>query len=179
MGALEAFFRRGRRGEGMAGAEHVWADGPVLLALRWLARMPADGKYGFATSSDDASFLMLDGKLVVDWPGYHGCVGDCRHNATVALGAGIHRFEYLHMSRGGTTCAVAAWLRPGMKDWEIIPEAAFAPLSRAEVGPMETLGGDVPCDFDIKISGEALIGARPTTSTPCGWPSRARARQTT
>lgn len=122
----------------------------------WLV-CPAQGSYGFATSSDDASFLLLDGKQVVAWPGTHGPVGDSRHNATVKLGAGVHRFEYLHLSHGGTTCAVAAWRKPGADGFEVIPESAFAPLSRAEVGAMEIAGEGVPCDFDVKIAGEALM----------------------
>jgi len=33
------------------------------------------GTYGFATNSDDASFLLIDNKLVTEWPGVHKRTG--------------------------------------------------------------------------------------------------------
>jgi len=115
------------------------------------------GSYEFATSSDDASFLLVDGRLVVEWPGWHGPVGDARHRGKANLSVGLHRFEYYHVSGGGSTCAVAAWRVPGGEGFQVIPETAFAPLSRAAVDSMELAGGHTAPDFDFEITGEALM----------------------
>ncbi len=115
------------------------------------------GRYCFATSSDDASFLLVDGKLVVAWPGWHGPVADARHNAAADLERGLHRIEYLHVNGGAGTCAVAAWQPPGAQGFEVIPASVFAPLSRAVVGDIELRGGGVALDFDYRILGEALL----------------------
>ena len=118
---------------------------------------PVAGEYTFATTSDDASFLLVDSKEVVAWPGWHGPVGDARHSGKVKLDPGIHRLDYLHLSSGGTSCAVAAWRIPGAKDFEVIPASAFAPLSRAVPGSLEASAPAAPPDFDCDITGEALL----------------------
>jgi TolA-binding protein len=120
-------------------------------------RAAVDGEYSFATSSDDASFLLVNGKEVVSWPGWHGPVADARHNASVKLPAGMHRLEYLHVSTGGSSCAVAAWRTPGAKGFEPIPASAFSPLSRAITGPLETTAPGAAGDFACDITGQALL----------------------
>jgi len=128
----------------------------VSLYTGWLM-CPSPGDYVFATTSDDASFLLVDGKPVVAWPGYHGPVADARHSGIIRLKAGLREFQYLHLNAGGTTCAVAAWRPPGAEVVEVIPESAFAPLSRAVVGPLELAGERIAADFSPEITGEALL----------------------
>ena len=57
---------------------------------------PRTGEYGFATVSDDASVLTVDGQDVASWPGGHGV--DARaylqHGGKIQLTAGLHRVEY-------------------------------------------------------------------------------------
>jgi len=162
--AMASSWVKGKPFYGADAVDRVWhgqnmfgpSDAFMSHYVGWLV-CPSEGRYSFATTSDDASFLLTDGKQVVAWPGIHDCVADCRHNATVTLSRGIHRFEYLHLNVGGTTCAVAAWKRPGGAGYEVIPENAFAPLSKAQVGPMELVGERTPCGFDAEIVGEALI----------------------
>ena len=121
----------------------------------FMARVP--GRYEFATSSDDASFLLVDGEVVVSWPGRHGPVADARHKGAVTLKAGVHKLQYAHASDGGSTCAVAAWLPPGGNAFEVIPEGVFTPLSRAVTGALEVAGERVSADFTTEIAGEALL----------------------
>jgi len=68
--------------------------GPFLSRYSGVLRIASAGTYGFMTSSQDCSFLVIDGKLVVESPGMH----PPRHRAMpgsrkdVALSAGPHKF---------------------------------------------------------------------------------------
>ncbi|PAW76610.1 MAG: hypothetical protein B9S32_14625 [Verrucomicrobia bacterium Tous-C9LFEB] len=65
---------------------------------------PTAGKYEMAVISTDAGFILVDGKLVVEWPGKHavwpGTRGQFRN--AVDLEAGPHKLEYYN----------AYWYRP-------------------------------------------------------------------
>ena len=71
----------------------------------------AAGKYGFMTSSQDASFLLIDGKLVVSAPGRHGPAHQARRGSRhdIELSAGPHKFDYYHAAAGLNAMMVAAW----------------------------------------------------------------------
>jgi len=86
---------------------------------------PADGSYAFGTDSDDSSFLLVDGRLVVQWPGGHNPAGTFKHQGSVKLTAGVHRIEYYHVQSGGGALARAGWRPPGASEMEIIPPEAF------------------------------------------------------
>ena len=128
----------------------------VSVYTGWL-KCPADGEYVFATSSDDASFLLLDGKLVVQWPGWHGAVPDIRHKQKTALAAGLHKLEYLHVNGDGDGMAVAAWQPPGQDRVAVIPAEAFARVSRGRQTAYELRGQPVPVDFAVRPAGEAYL----------------------
>lgn len=117
---------------------------------------PRDGTYTFYTASDEASFLFVDGKLVVSWPGWH----DARQGAwakfkgTIDLAAGLHPFRYAHVERRGAQAMAAYWQPPGAKKAVVIPPGAFpAPLD-AEIVRHETLGKSVAADFTVKTEGK-------------------------
>ncbi len=116
---------------------------------------PKEGEYEFATSSDDASFLLLDGKLVADWPGWHGALPYAFRTGKIRLGAGLHDFEYLHVSGGAPGVAVAAWKPPGGR-MEPIPPDAFTSVARGASGRLEARTGPHP-DFRIKRAGMAFM----------------------
>ncbi len=101
----------------------------VSVYRGWLG-CPKTGEYIFATSSDDASFLLIDNKLVVAWPGSHGAVWDARHNKRILLNRGVHRFSYYHLNFGGPTITCAAWKPPGEKKIQPISTGSFAPVVR-------------------------------------------------
>ena len=117
--------------------EGLHRHGPVtnFLGRYTGALVTGAGAYRFATISDGPSFLLIDGKTVVEWPDWHsadgGWAGD--HNGTVRLEAGVHAFEYLHGFRAGSGFAHAAWSLPGQKAFESIPATAFPPLARYRV----------------------------------------------
>ncbi|MCG3178364.1 MAG: hypothetical protein BIFFINMI_00691 [Phycisphaerae bacterium] len=144
--------------------------GPIVI--------PADGEYGFATTSDDASFILIDGKLVVEWGGYHGWVGDARHNASVKLARGLHQFEYLHVNLGAEGGAVAAWKPPGASNWAVIPDSAFLPVFRGQLKDRAIQGRVTTAEVQFANLSEALIGSEDYiqrlrfTSSPRGFDPR-------
>jgi len=119
---------------------------------------PKTGTYTFYTTSDDASFLLVDGKMVVQWPGWHGAVRDARHKGQVNLTQGLHKLEYYHVQAGSSQYAVAAWQVPGSGKITVIPNTSFAPVQRAQLRYYQTKsqrGG--MADFWAQNAGEALL----------------------
>jgi len=115
------------------------------------------GRYLFATDSDDASFLMIDGKLVTEWPGTHGTARQARYTGSVDLDVGVHEIEYLHAQGDGGVLMNAAWRPPGSPRPEIIPTSAFVPVDEAGVKQIERRGhGPVP-DFLPTNVGQAVL----------------------
>jgi len=125
----------------------------------WLT-CPQTGTYSFCTSSDDASFLLVDDKLVVQWPGWHGAVADCRFQKKISLDRGLHKLEYLHVQGTGGTIAVAAWQPPRGKRIVPIPANAFAPVARCSLRAVEKLGGAGAAHFDVEVAGECFYGEK-------------------
>ena len=118
---------------------------------------PTTGKYVFATDSDDASFLLVDGVLVTQWPGRHYASRRARHFGTIRLTAGMHRIEYLHAQTDGGLLMNAAWQPPGAKHPVVMPPGAFVPLERATVGRIELNDGGFVPDFLPTNVGQAVL----------------------
>jgi len=103
------------------------------------------GTYKIFTASTDASFVLLDGKPLVEWPGRHdanaGTSG--QHGANVHLTKGQHKIEYYHAVLDAQPIMVLGWTPPGEKGFKIVPEGAFWHTPRATAGPLERRG-DAP-----------------------------------
>ncbi len=114
-----------------------------------------EGTYRFATNSNDASFLFIDGKLVASFPGRHFAWAKYgQKNGSMDLRAGIHQISYYHVEFVGHQAAVAGWKRPGAGKFEVIPERAFIPISSSQIVRRESRGGDF---YDYTFSyGEVL-----------------------
>jgi tetratricopeptide (TPR) repeat protein len=98
-------------------------QGPFLSRYVGVLNAPVKGKYFFYTSSQDCSFLLIDGKQVVAAPGRHPPESRARVNGIVTLEAGQYPFEYFHAATGNETCMVAAWQLPGLdRPAKIAPE---------------------------------------------------------
>lgn len=121
---------------------------------------PADGQYVFATSSRNASFLQVDGELVVDNGGRHRPQRNIRVRGSVELDAGLHELTFHHVSSGGAPVAVVAWRPPGAERVRPIPPGAFAPVHRATAGLMHRYGRTVSVDFLPDWQGEAFVKDR-------------------
>lgn len=87
---------------------------------------PESGRYTFATNSDDASFLLIDGKLVCEWPGAHDAsVNFYEHSGEIELVKGIHSIEYYLVQLVGAARSFAGWKKPSDKEPCMIPPEAF------------------------------------------------------
>jgi len=84
---------------------------PFISYYRGYLNIAAAGTYGFLTSSQDASFLLIDGKEVVSAPGVHRPMRRAKPGSRkdVRLAAGPHLFEYYHVATGADAVMVAAW----------------------------------------------------------------------
>ena len=124
----------------------------------WLM-VPADGEYVFATSSDDASFMFVDGKLVCQWPGWHGAVPQVRpqFSGKATLKKGLVKLDYWHVNGALTGVAVAAWQPPGARKAVTIPASAFAPVRRGSQQSYALADGKPALDVSYRSAGEAYL----------------------
>jgi len=135
------------------------SDAYVSLYRGWLNCASA-GRYVFATTSSNASFLFIDGRLLVQWPGWHRAVGRARFRGTADLKRGVHRIEYYHVSKTGRPATVAAWQPPGQKKPRVIPPQAFMRVAYGRLSAYELREGGFAPDFDARNLGECLLGDR-------------------
>lgn len=121
-----------------------------LHVFEGVLRISRPGRYTFCTASTDASFLEIDGKPVVAWPGSHDVWGGLRGEraGSIDLDAGLHRITYLHANSRGSCYSLAGWRTPGgEKKFSPIPANAYAPTLRAKIGPrLDDYGRKIP-DF--------------------------------
>ncbi len=99
--------------------------GPFLSRYAGVLNAPEKGPYSFFTSSQDASFLLIDGKEVVAAPGEHPPETRAKVKGIVELEKGRHTFEYYHAAKGDETCMVAAWQLSGLDQPAVISPSMF------------------------------------------------------
>jgi TolA-binding protein len=116
------------------------------------------GKHVFASSSRDASFLLIDDKVVVDNGGIHQPQQDVSKHGEVELAAGLHKLTFYHVVTRGAPVAVAAWQPPGETKIAPIPAKAFAPVVTMESAPLEQYGREGIIDFLPRFAGECSHG---------------------
>lgn len=85
------------------------------------------GSYAFATTSDDGSYLFIDGNLVVDNGFFQGMT---RRSGTANLTAGLHTFELRYFQGGGGSGLIA----------EFPSDAAFVALPEPSAGMLTLCG---------------------------------------
>jgi len=112
------------------------------------------GPYEFATNSHGGSWLAIDGRPVVDWPGTHRPTRRTDRVGRVDLTAGLHRIDYWNISHGGATVAVAAIKRPGDKRYVPLPANTFLPVARAKLVEVDLRGEALVADFLPEPVGE-------------------------
>ena len=136
-----------------------WQNKIATVFTGWL-NCPADGEYIFCSSSQDASFLLIDDKLVLDNGGHHQPQYDVSKRAATELKAGLHKITFYHVCVMGEPVAVAAWRPPGRPDIIPIPPGAYAPTERAAPGMMEKFGQIINIDFLPVHGGETFMADR-------------------
>ncbi|HEX9372189.1 MAG TPA: N-acetylmuramoyl-L-alanine amidase, partial [Roseiflexaceae bacterium] len=80
---------------------------------------PIAGTYTFRTTSDDGSWLWVDGQEVVVNNGLHAAADA---TGTVALSAGAHVLSFKYFERGGGAAAGYAVQLPGQEDFQTPPD---------------------------------------------------------
>jgi TolA-binding protein len=132
---------------------------PFLSRYRGTLHLETAGKYQFFTSSQDCSFLLIDGAVVVSAPGHHGPSYDARIKGEVQLEKGSHTFEYIHAAAGPDACMVAAWQPPKAAQPELIPAAAFGSDEVAHLPAFNLRHKvkDAQPDFTAVVTGEAPV----------------------
>jgi TolA-binding protein len=139
---------------------------PFISRYTGYLHIPATRKYGFWTASQDASFLLIDDKLVVSAPGRHGPMRLARpdRRGDAELSAGLHKFEYYHVATG-PDAIMAAYCAPDPGDKaraQVIPPTFFNAQNIAHWPAKNlTLRTAKPApDFIMVISGAAPLPDR-------------------
>jgi len=126
--------------------------------------VPAAGTYIFSTTSDNISYMLVDGHVVSEKREWTGAVGDNRFKgAPVVLTAGYHTFEYLHVKGGrGSPAAVAAWHLPGTgeREYKLIEPYYFPGAAQGILGAFEMRGKPITPDFLADNVGEGFLEPR-------------------
>lgn len=106
------------------------------------------GKYEFATSSDGPSFILIDNKLVADWPGWHWAIPYVKLHQTgsIFLNTGKHKFQYFHLCRWWRIVSVAS-VKNSKGKFVVIPDKFFIPVYYGEITKTEKYGSDISADF--------------------------------
>ncbi len=130
-------------------------------------RAREEGDYEFSTASDDASFLFIDGKLVAQWPGWHGVHRGRRgrYSGRIRLTKGTHRIEYYNVQNESGFQVVAGWQPPGSKYSKVIPSGAFYPVAHFGVTGVEAKNRrNAAACFGWNIEGHTEAGGRTLVS---------------
>jgi len=114
----------------------------VSVYRGWI-NIPAAGKYGFCTASNEASFSFMDGQELVHWPGMHvetrGKYGE--KNVERDFAAGLHYVEYFHEEVKLYQVAFLGYKPPGAKAYIAIPDSMYPQPHRASVQTYEGADG--------------------------------------
>ena len=92
------------------------------LQLTGFIDAPATGVYEFHLTSDDGSVLRIDGELVVDNDGLHSAT---TRSGTIALAAGLHRFELGFFEASGQDDVAVEWSGPDLERGPILAKSLF------------------------------------------------------
>lgn len=124
-------------------------ESDYIGVYRGQIQVPQAGQYRFATLSEHSSYLFVDGRLVVRWPGAHN-IYQARwgqRSGAATLTAGRHSFLYVHFSYGRPMRCSAAWALPRQKQFKLIPVTAFPMPLMAELYETQALGQPACADF--------------------------------
>ncbi|RJQ70751.1 glycosyl hydrolase [Pseudonocardiaceae bacterium YIM PH 21723] len=146
-----------------------WQGGspaPGVPATNWSARWtgllvaPATGNYKLASTSDDGSRVILDGRQIVDNWYDHGVVTATSDSVRLEAG-GRYRFTVEYYQRGGGSNLTFGWHQPGSVDPDIqqaVAQAKAADAAVVVVGDRDTEGTDRP-DIDLEGNQNELVAA--------------------
>ncbi len=140
-------------------------------SYRGYLRVPKTGSYQMLLNSDDASFMFIDGKLVVQSPGaktrlqggqlhfkYPKDATPATYNYTVGtrveLTEGIHKFELHHIlgnNPGAVGYCVPLWIPSDKSTFAFMPRSTYVSSLVADVVGLETPNAAQGATFDYGI----------------------------
>ncbi len=116
-------------------------------------QIPDDGEYGFCTVSDDGSWLYINDRLIVEWPGSHrfeeGAHGE--KNGTLRLKQGIAHIRYYHEEGTGGQMAYVAWKPPGAERFAPIPRRQWLSVREASAGAYQPRRAPLMAVPDVQV----------------------------
>jgi len=97
------------------------------------------GTYAFCTVSDDGSWLRINDRTVLEWPGAHGWGGAERgqKSAEVKLTKGVVQVQYYHEEGTGAQMAFLGWKPPNAERFWSIPHDKWLSVRPARTGTFE------------------------------------------
>ena len=161
-GAIEEAWR-GAATEGARFVEEIFSGGnPFGEQSNFLSHyvgylLPQSGSAELYTSSSDASFVMLDGRPFLDWPGNHPATATLKtlHTKKLPPSATPVRLDYFQAKNAegepamclgwikdgkAATVPTEAWLHPGTSEIERFEEVKGRPVPAVEVRLQSYLG---------------------------------------
>ena len=144
-------------------------QGPFFSHFSGWLRIPSADTYGWITSSQDCSFLLIDDRVVASAPGRHGPIWEARPGtrADIHLSAGQHKFDYYHAAAGDhAAMMIVAWVPHPTSDKDrpsALPPDAFNQhlVGHLPAGRMSLRTGKLAPDFEMKIGGEVPLPDNP------------------
>jgi len=110
------------------------------MRFRGQISIPEDGDYDFKTRSDDGSFVLIDGAMVVNNDGWHG-MQDAE--GTVTLTAGWHLIT-IPFNEGGGGCGLEVSWRPSGGEYAPLAAESLLPVLPGLFFQAYNSGGDNP-----------------------------------
>lgn len=98
-------------------------DDRFAFVFEGYINIPTTGSWRFYPYSDDGSKVFINGTLVYNNDGTHGC-GVYGSPISVSLTAGVHNIKVLYFENGGGECLDVRW-RLGSGSTVTIPDSAF------------------------------------------------------
>jgi hypothetical protein len=148
------------------GGNRFGPEANLLLHFTGWFNVTASEHLQLAVMSTDASFVLVDGREVAEWPGRHDIGGGMQgqHMGSVDLAAGLHQLDYYNAygSPGGPPllACLAAKGGPDEKWAMLMPgNTFFTPTDHAHVIDYATQGATAPpFAIDWKSSAQSVVG---------------------
>lgn len=121
------------------------------FSVKWTGYIiiPETGSYWFRLSSDDGSWLFIDGTLEIDNGGIHA---PRTVDGAAILSEGLHEIVIDFYETANTQCGIVfSWKPPGAADYEVVSPDFLVPE------PLPNPTGGVP-EFSLPLSIIMMIG---------------------
>ncbi len=111
------------------------------------------GEYAFCSASDDGSWIVVNGKTILDWPGPHEWRGAARgqRRGRITLQPGLARIEYYHEQTTGATMAFMGWAPPGQEHFTAIRPEKWLNVRPASVATVHARNKPLLAIADARV----------------------------